>query len=93
MSVSGNARAPTKLGIAASDGGRPAHSGSRLDEAFLDLVRRESIKLTIPDGAHIRRNLRQMRSLGLSLEAEPHDQVRRDGDDFFPCRINEWQAH
>ena len=73
--------------------GRPVHTGSRLDEAFLDLARRESIKLTIPDSAHIRRNLRQMRSLGMSLEAEPHDQVRRDGDDFFPCRIKEWQAH
>jgi hypothetical protein len=34
-----------------------------------------------------------MQSLLLRLKAEPHNQVRRDGDDFFPCRIKEWQAH
>ena len=34
-----------------------------------------------------------MQSLVLGLKAEPCDQVRRDGDDFFPCRIKEWQAH
>jgi hypothetical protein len=45
---------------------------------------RETVELTIPDGAHIRGDLRQMQSLVLGLKAEPCDQVCRDGDDFFP---------
>jgi hypothetical protein len=66
-----------------------ASDGLRLGEAFLDLAGRETVELTIPDGAHIRGDLRQMQSLLLRLKAEPHNQVSRDGDDFFPCRIKE----
>jgi hypothetical protein len=73
--------------------GRAAHTGSRLGEAFLDLAGRETVELTIPDGAHIRGDLCQMQRLVLGLKAEPCNQVRRDGNDFFPSRIKEWQAH
>ena len=40
----------------------------------------ETVELTIPDGAHIRGDLRQMQSLILGLKAEPCDQLRCDGD-------------
>ena len=73
--------------------GPAAHAGSRLGEAFLDLAGRETVELTIPDGAHIRGDLCQMQRLVLGLKAEPCNQVRRDGNDFFPSRIKEWQAH
>ena len=78
MSVSGNARAPTKLYII-----RVRASG----EAFLDLAGVESIELTIPDGA-----LRQMRSLGLGLKADPSDQVRRDRDELLPLSAQRMAA-
>ena len=71
----------------------PGSAGSRLGEAFLDFAGRKTVELTIPHGAHIRGDLRQMQRLVLRLKAKPHNQVRRDGDDFFPCRIKEWQAH
>ncbi len=51
MSVSGNARAPTKLYIAASDAGTRLIRVRASGEAFLDLAGVESIELTIPDGA------------------------------------------
>ena len=73
--------------------GRRAHAGTCLGEAFFDLAGRETVELTIPDGADIRGDLRQMQSLILGLKAEPCDEVRRDGNDFFSCRIKEWQAH
>ena len=73
--------------------GRRNHAGSRLGEASFDLAGRETVELTIPDGAHIRGDLGQMQRLVLRSKAEPCDQVRRDGDDFISCRIKEWQAH
>jgi hypothetical protein len=42
-----------------------------------------------PPPAHVTDRLKPSGSaLRAALEAEPHDQVRRDGDDFFSCRIN-----
>ena len=73
--------------------GESITAGSRVGEAFLDLAGRETVKLTIPDGSHTRSDLRQTQSLVPRLKAEPHNQVRRDGGDFFPCRIKEWKAH
>ncbi len=67
--------------------------GSRVGEAFLDLAGREKIQTPVPICAHPGRHFRQMQSLVMGLEAEPHNQVGRNGDDFGSRRINEWQAH
>ena len=92
MSVSGNARAPTKLYIAASDAGTQLIRVRASGEAFLDLAGVESIELTIPDGALAATSVRCEASVWASRPTLVIKSVAT-ATNFFPCRLSAWQPH